>query len=121
MSQQRIERTVGVQTTTGAVTVVVCSVPLPDGCSVSASGVLVGRETTSAAAASIRKSALLKRVAGTASLVGSVLDTITGIADTALATASGTIAISGSSAELRVTGVVGQTVEWTGELTAWMG
>lgn len=114
-------RVVGVGTTTGAQTVVLCSYAPPSGCAVRVKAEVVGRETTTGDAAGFSKAALMKTPGGVLAGVGSVLDAVTPSLDTALATATATIAVNGSAIELRATGLLGQNVEWTGELIVWMG
>lgn len=120
MSLRAIERFVEIGSTIGATTTVLKAWAVPDGAAVRVRAEIVGRDTGNGEVVGLSKAGTFKRVGGTLALVGSLLDVATPVLDTGLSLASATVAVNGSSVELRATGVAGRTVEWMGDLTIWV-
>lgn len=76
---------------------------------------VVGRDNVSGEILHGVKIAKFKRVSGTLSVVGSLIDLVTlSIDGTNMLTATWTIDVSGDDIRVRVTGVVGRTIHWQG-------
>lgn len=102
--------------TSGVATAVIGSLSIADGESYFLMGRAIGRAAAGASVGATRF-AVVKRVAGVTSRVG-VDATIPLVADAALAGAVVTIDVNGNNAELQVTGVALQTIDWMGLLEA---
>ncbi len=112
--------TQGAGQTSGTSTLTLLSIPIPtSGKAYRLEARLVGVDAGNGNAVSLAKSAVVRTASSVASLAGSVLDLLGALGDLALTGASSTIAVSGSTVEVRVTGVLGRTINWTAELAVW--
>lgn len=112
----------GIGTTTDGTTWVALTgavVTIPDGAVTRVSAWVLGRNTATGAVANAEGRQRGKRVSGTLSLVGSLIDLVTMIlgSDAALNTSDYRITVSGTTLTLEVKGVAATTIEWQGELT----
>jgi hypothetical protein len=85
-------------------------------------GVLVGRDTNNGDVVTVRASRAFNRISGNLSGLGNAaVNIVAPQGSAALTTAAVTIDASSNSIRLRVTGVAGKTIEWTGFLELFSG
>lgn len=102
--------------TVGTGQIVLCSLPLVAGRSYSLSGAVVGRAAGGETIA-VSVSGAAKRTGGTSAAVATP-DISASVADALLGAAVVTVDVNvaGNAAQLLVTGVLGQTIDWAGDL-----
>jgi len=115
-----LDRTeVGTAQTVGTATSVLATIAAPAAGKVARlEGRALGFDSANSAAVSLARAATIRNVGGTITVAGAA-DLLSAIGDAALGTAALLFAVNGSSIELRVTGVLTKTINWTGEITPW--
>ena len=111
MSLRVVDHKPAVVTTTDATTTTLLSWEIPDNSSAYVEASIVGKDS-SGNTASRKVSACVKRVSGTASMVGTVQLIVPLIADAALLTVVMTMDVSSPVVRVRVTGIISTTIEW---------
>lgn len=122
---------VGVITTADATPTLICSVdvsapgfsPAVDGAGFHVEGVAIGKSSTNAVA-SVRIAQQFKRIAGSLTLLGTLLPIVGGaggtlLGDAGLLTALATLQVSSNAIVLRATGIAATSIQWTGFLYIW--
>jgi hypothetical protein len=120
MTQRTIDDIIAITTTTNATPVAIVTYALPSGSAAYVDAVISLRNTGNGDGAALRISRCVKNVSGTASTIGSVNNIVTLTADTSLTLASATIAVSGASVVVNVTGVAATNIEWMSNVSVWI-
>ena len=110
---------VGVGQTVGTATAVIASIPAPGvGKVARLEGRALGLDSANGAAISLARAATIRNIAGTITVAGA-LDLLAPIGDAALGGAAMAFIVNGANIDLRVTGVLTKTIDWTAEITPW--
>jgi hypothetical protein len=110
----------GSGSTTGTSAATLVSLPAPaSGALARYEARLIGFDAANGQGVSLSRIALVRTIGGVTSLAGVVLDLAGALGDAGLAGATATYVINGSAVELRVTGVLTRTIDWTAEVLTW--
>lgn len=117
MSQRILDQVNNVLTTADATQTTTLTYAIPSGASFYAEIVAVGRNTSTGDTVVAKKAQGGRNVAGTVTLISSIVNIVTLAADVSLSTAAFTMVASSGNLLVKVTGVVATNIEWFTQLT----
>lgn len=108
--------------TVGAASVIAASYTVPSDTTVLLQFILVGKSTTGKTA-TYSASQAAQNIGGTLTMIGSLLAVVPSFlqgSDATLTSCSASVSTSGTTVQLSVTGVISVTVNWEGEIYAYV-
>ena len=118
-SLRTISRKSGIVTTTDGTQTVLLSFPIPTGAVCSIDANVVARSSTGDGAR-VEKTQTFRNVGGTITAIGALLDIVALVTDVSLIGVAVTMAVNGTSVEVKVTGLIATTIDWFTEITAYI-
>ena len=112
MGQRINSRQQGLVSTTNATQTMLDTVAIPLGSVASIESDIVIRNTTNGDSARVKKTATYKNVAGTVTIIGSVIDLVALSTDVSLIGIVVAFGISGTNVQALVTGLLATNVDW---------